>query len=105
MDKARWGLGKNTLPLRAYSLGGRFGYEDDGETANTQLCYFDWDDAQLIFEVRGLKTGPFYKGADGGKKREAKVGNIWYGTEGSVVSVDYQSGTAFDPKGKQIAQF
>src|SRR6266481_6553718 len=78
MDKARWGLGKDTLPLRAYSLGGRFGYEDDGETANTQLCFFDWDDARLIFEVRGLKSDDFYKGKAG---KAAKVGNIWYGSD------------------------
>ena len=102
MDKARWGLGKNTLPLRAYSLGGRFGYEDDGETANTQLCFFDWDDARLIFEVRGLKSDDFYKGKAG---KAAHVGNIWYGSDGYVVSTDYQSGTAFDKDGAQVAHF
>ena len=49
MDKARWGLGKNELPRSAVSVGGRFGYVDDGETANTQLCVFDYGDSQLIF--------------------------------------------------------
>ena len=38
MDKARWGLNKTTMPNTAFSFGGRFGYVDDGETANTQLC-------------------------------------------------------------------
>src|SRR5262249_42759800 len=62
MDVARWGLGKNELPRSVWSVGGRFGYVDDGETANTQLCFFDYGDAKLIFEVRGLETQP-YRGA------------------------------------------
>jgi hypothetical protein len=37
-------------------LGGRFGYEDQGQTPNTQIAVFDYGDAQLIFEVRGLPT-------------------------------------------------
>src|SRR5438128_8281276 len=53
MDVARWGLGKNELPKSAFSVGGRFGYVDDGETPNTQLCVFDYGDSELIFEVRG----------------------------------------------------
>jgi len=114
MDKARWGLGKDELPKRAFSLGGRFGYEDDGQTANTQLCFYDWDDARLIFEVRGLKSDEFYKGKlpevkqrgkKAAKRPEAKVGNIWYGSDGYVVSVNYHSGTAFDRDGKQVAHF
>jgi hypothetical protein len=56
MDKARWGLQKNELPRNVLSLGGRFGYVDDGQTPNTQLCLFDYCVSQLVFEVRGLKT-------------------------------------------------
>ena len=41
MDKARWGLNVG-LPTSVVSAGGRFGYEDDGETANTQLCLFEY---------------------------------------------------------------
>src|SRR4030095_11961223 len=73
MDKARWGLGKTALPKWAFALGGRFGYEDDGETANTQICFFDYGDCELIFEVRGLETQPL---------KGAKVGNIFYGSQG-----------------------
>ena len=49
------------------SLGGRFGYQDQGETANTQISIMDFGDTQLIFEVRGLKTNDFHG---------QKVGNI-----------------------------
>jgi predicted dehydrogenase len=96
MDKARWGLGKTTMPNAVLSLGGRFGYTDDGETANTQLCVFDYGDEKMIFEVRGLKTDD-YKGA--------KVGNIWVGTDGYVVCPNYSGGIAYDKDGKEVTRF
>ena len=37
LDKARWGLGKQTLPTRVVSLGGRLGYIDNGDMANSQV--------------------------------------------------------------------
>src|SRR5450432_3047821 len=76
MDIARWALNKEALPNAVMSLGGRFGYVDDGETPNTELSFFDYGDSHLIFEVRGLKT-------DGLKG--TKIGNIVYGSEGYVV--------------------
>jgi predicted dehydrogenase len=79
MDLARWGLNKGTLPNSVQSLGGRFAYVDDGETPNTQLVFMDYGDSQLIFEVRGLATEPLLG---------AKVGNIFYGTEGTIVFGD-----------------
>jgi hypothetical protein len=96
MDKARWGLQKNTMPLSVVSAGGRFGYVDDGETPNTQICVFDYGDSQLVFEVRGLATDPL---------RNAKVGNIFHCENGYVVCPDYLSGIAFDKDGKEITRF
>lgn len=84
MDKARWAIPGATLPKSAICLGGRFGYEDQGETANTQIALFDYGETQLIFEVRGLKT-------DG--LRGEKVGNIFHLEAGTIV------GTKFYPKG------
>jgi len=54
MDIARWGIPGATLPRKVVSVGGRFGYKDQGQTANTQICVYDYGDTQLIFEVRGL---------------------------------------------------
>jgi predicted dehydrogenase len=56
MDVARWGLGRG-LPNRVVSTGGKFVYDDDQETPNTQIATFDYGDAELVFEVRGLPTG------------------------------------------------
>ena len=56
MDLARWGLGRD-LPKAAVSTGGKYVYADDQETPNTQIATFDYGDAELVFEVRGLNTG------------------------------------------------
>ena len=56
MDIARWFLGEPALAPRVMSIGGRLGYEDAGNTANTQIVFHDYAKAPLIFEVRGLKT-------------------------------------------------
>ncbi len=96
MDKARWGLNKQELAKSVFSVGGRYGYLDDGQTANTQICVFDYGDCELIFEVRGLLT----KGLLG-----ARIGNIWYGTDGYMVCTSYKEATAFTPKGEVIKKF
>jgi len=75
MDMARWGLGVG-LPKAVFSDGGRFGYEDDGETPNTQHAIFDYDDCVLQFEVRGLPTND---------EQTVKVGNIFYGSTGYMI--------------------
>ena len=62
MDIARWGLGLDRYPGRVRALGARLGYDDDGETPNTQIAHYDYGDKEIVFEVRGLKTGD-YRGA------------------------------------------
>ena len=59
MDIARWMIPGATLPRSVVSVGGRFGYKDQGQTPNTQIAVLDYGDTQLIFEVRGLKTGEY----------------------------------------------
>ncbi|HUQ95297.1 MAG TPA: Gfo/Idh/MocA family oxidoreductase [Bryobacteraceae bacterium] len=79
MDVARWGLGVNTFPRSIVSTGGKFLYDDDQETPNTQIATFDYGDKEIVFEVRGVPgpdEGPL-KGRGGNV-----VGNIFYGSEG-----------------------
>lgn len=82
MDVARWGLGKSDPPRSVYSYGGKFLYDDDQETPNTQSAIFDYGDVQLQFEVRGLLTPeegklPFRNGNT--------IGNLFFGSEGVLV--------------------
>jgi len=55
-DLACWVLGEKGLPDRIISIGGRFGWDDDGTTPNTQTTLFEFKSAPLIFEVRNLRT-------------------------------------------------
>ena len=96
MDKARWALKAMELPKGVFSMGGRLGYEDDGQTPNTQICSFDYGEKALIFEVRGLPTKDFMG---------TKVGNIFYGTNGYIVCPSYATGIVFDKDNKEVARF
>jgi len=106
MDKARWGLNKMELPAKFFSFGGRFGYIDDGETANTQVCLFDYGDCQLLFEVRGLPSKSPYPGKKSPQGVIGNfVGNIFYGTEGFLVCPSYTGGIAYSKDGEVIKTF
>jgi predicted dehydrogenase len=108
MDKARWGLNKNELPRSVMSVGGRFGYVDDGETANTQVIAYDYGDCELVFEVRGWPSDSPFPGKDSprrGKKASNFVGNIWYGSQGYLVCPSYSGGVAYSNDGEILQKF
>jgi len=54
IEMARWAMPEDANPRSAISLGGRFGYEDQGETPNTQLTLYDYGDTKVICQQRGL---------------------------------------------------
>jgi len=103
MDVARWFLGEMALSPRVFSVGGRLGYIDDGETPNTMVIYHDYPVAPLIFEVRGLpsksgsKTMDRYKGADIGIVVECEGGH--------VTVPNYGGAAAYDREGTVVKQF
>jgi hypothetical protein len=84
MDVARWAIKDATLPTKVWSLGGRFGYADQGQTPNTQMAVMEFGDVLLVFEVRGLVGGK--------SKDKARVDNECYTTEGRI------AGGRFYPK-------
>ena len=96
MDMARWGLGKSDLGNAVFSFGGRLGYEDAGETANTQISVHDYGDKTLVFEVRGLPTDSL---------KGAKVGVIFEGTQGYAVIGGSDGCAVFNPAGELIKAF
>lgn len=57
LNEVRLALGQNTLPRRVLSLGGRFMFDDDGQTPNSQLALFQYELGPLvIFELRNLAS-------------------------------------------------
>jgi predicted dehydrogenase len=101
MDIARWGLGVG-LPNSVVSTGGKYVYDDDQQTPNTQLARFDYGKKQLVFEVRGLQTG---KEADLSKSESNCIGNLFYGSEGWM-ALDAEGYRIYkgEPEGKLVQQ-
>ena len=85
MDVARWFLGEAGLPRHSFSIGGRLGYVDDGETPNTQVIVLDYKTAPLIFEVRGLPAKPGNAGdADTTGLSSVEVADVGGGGDGQI---------------------
>ncbi|MBL9143746.1 MAG: Gfo/Idh/MocA family oxidoreductase [Verrucomicrobiaceae bacterium] len=108
LDVARWALGNPTLlPKRVMSFGGRWGYQDDGQTANNQMAFYNYEPAPLLFDNRGLPSKdmnwkPGYEPVYlvNGKAAAARIGNVIH-CEGGFVA----EGKAYDNDGKQIKKF
>jgi predicted dehydrogenase len=109
MDIARWFLGESTISPRIMSFGGRLGYDDAGNTANTQVVLHDYLRAPLIFETRGLPTSKAAQKDPGtwdhsmDKFRGSQVGVVVQCERGSVVSTsNYELTQAFGLDGKRF---
>ncbi|BET68540.1 Gfo/Idh/MocA family oxidoreductase [Opitutales bacterium ASA1] len=102
VDMCRRALGQAGLPPRVTSIGGRFGYDDDAETPNTQIAIFDYEPAPLIFEVRGLprkaaeRAMDAYRGTRVGLSIQCEHGYFAGGGGG---------GAFYDNSGKQMRRF
>jgi predicted dehydrogenase len=88
-DIARWAIRGATLPRSVVSVGGRFGYSDQGETPNSQISLMDFGDTKLIFEVRGLRSEA-YLGQG--------VGNVFHLEQGTI------AGHRFTPRNGGAAE-
>lgn len=77
MDIARWGIPDATLPTRVLSIGGRFAYDDQGETPNTQLTVFEFGETLLVFENCNLTND-----------KTKRVDNDFHFEAGSIIGGD-----------------
>ncbi len=98
MDMARWGLGVGA-PRRISSMGGKYVYDDDQETPNTQIAIFDYGDMELMAEVRGLP-------ASGEAGMTSPSGNlsatVFYGADG-YMTVDDNGYRIFTGEKRELA--
>ena len=99
IDVCRWALGCTTMAPRAISFGGKFLWDDDRQTPNTQVAYFDYKPAPIIFEMRNLPR----------KKGDSAMDATYRKTRAPVVieceGGYYAGGWACDNEGKRIKQF
>jgi predicted dehydrogenase len=93
LDVARWALDRDqTSPVRVMALGGRFKWDDQGETPNTMFAVSEYPNGQYVyFNVRNVD----YKGY------ERQVENEYYFEDGGKIIRDryYATGSS---KGERI---
>jgi len=100
MDVARWCLGEELLPRRVMSIGGRFLFNDACDVPNTQIIYYDYPTAPVLYEVHNLRKA---KGTnDMNDFRGERVGVV-VDCEGGSVSL--YRGIAWDKDGKEVQKF
>lgn len=114
VDVARWIIGDEGLPTRMISIGGRVGYADDGETPNTQLVFYDYPSAPLLFEVRGLPSSVEHRQAGDawrknmdvvpGFEKSGSIGVTAFCEQGRMV-IDTGSARAYDSDGQLVREF
>jgi len=54
LDMLRWFLGQRGPAPRVRSIGGRFGWDDDGQTPNSQVTVFDYEPVPIVWELHTL---------------------------------------------------
>lgn len=95
VDLARWGLGVE-FPSKVTSSGGRYRYQDDWETPDTQMISLEFGDKSLItWEGRSC---------NGINNEGSSVGVIFYGEEGSVNIGGGNAYAIYDLKNKLVKE-
>ncbi|MFI5381109.1 MAG: Gfo/Idh/MocA family protein [Tepidisphaerales bacterium] len=87
---------------RVMSLGGRFSFDDDGETPNTQVAILDYQPAPIYCEIRCL---PEKKGSQAMDSFQKTQMGVVIQCEGGYFAGAHLSGAAFDNQGKEIRKF
>lgn len=106
MDIARWALGERGPAPEVLSIGARLGYDDDGDTPNTQLVLHRYERAPLLFEVRGLPHDLAAQSAGWGAGMDSysdtQIGVIVHCEGGWLRIPSYDAAQAFDAEGTQV---
>lgn len=102
LDLATWVLDLKEFPSRVLSIGGRFNFDDDSVTPNTQIAYYDYKPCPVMCELRNL---PRFKGD---KTSDAlnghRVAIQVKCRDGSYIGY-LTGGWIYDNDGKKVQQF
>lgn len=95
VDLARWGLGVD-YPIRVSSAGGRYRYEDDWQTPDTQVINLEFNNNTCItWEGRSC---------NGRSVEDNSVGVIFYGETGSLLIESGNSYKIYDLQNKLVKE-
>lgn len=93
VDVARWGLGVD-YPLSVNSTGGRYFFQDDWETPDTQLITYNCPEATVLWEGRSC---------NGYKTEGRDRGVLFYGEKGTLLT-GHNGYNVYDEKGKLLKE-
>ena len=108
LDGCRMATGHDFLPKHVMTVGGRFAYVDDGDTPNSQLVFYDYEPAPIIYEVRGLPKEKSLLQTAWNKNYKETMDQYRGVRIGVVVQCEggYLAQTqAFDDKGAMVKEF
>ncbi|MCE4563452.1 Gfo/Idh/MocA family oxidoreductase [Maribellus sp. CM-23] len=95
VDLLRWGMDVN-YPIRVSSNGGRFHFQDDWETPDTQVISMDFEEGfTMTWEGRSCNA----RSIEG-----SSVGAMFYGDKGSLLITGGNGYTVYDLAGKEISK-
>jgi len=83
IDICLWGLDRGGWPASVAATGGKYVWQDDQQTPNTQQASFDFGEAEMTFDCRNLLSSPV---ADIPPQGHNCIGNIFLGSEGYLVT-------------------
>ena len=103
MDMSRRAVSHDKLPPSVISVGGRFGWDDAGQTPNTQFVFYDYKPVPILFEVtqmpmkKGVNARPQYRGI--------RCGNVVHCEGGYFACGESGGGWVYDNDDKKVKQF
>jgi predicted dehydrogenase len=101
-DLCRQAMGQDELAPSVMCLGGRYGYDDDGQTPNTVVAVLDYQPAPLYLELRSLPHRPGSETMDVHKSIRS---GLIIACEGGYFSGSNGGGWIYDNNGQRIRQF
>ena len=100
IDVARWVMGETKLPRKVMSIGGRFAFNDAANVPNTQIIYYDFPTAPVLYEVHNMRAA---KDSNRAPTFRGVRTDVCVHCEGGYVMV--RSGGVYDKRGKRIKSF
>jgi predicted dehydrogenase len=91
IDLCRWGLGVD-YPVRVTSAGGRYRFDDDQETPDTNVVTFDFADRKSIT----------WEGLSCNQMPEGRVSDVLFQGESGSLAIHAGGYTIYDLKGKEV---
>lgn len=106
LDVCRWALGDpQNMPRSVFSCGNRLGDDDDGYWPNTQLASFEYEEAPILIEVRGLPSKDMNYKAGMDNYRGESVANIIEYEGGTLIGGHHANCHVVDEGGKKLKAF